>query len=113
MVRLFASLIQRIGGVCQVEPSHFPLARPDLLVFLPDCSFLVDLVLPPIRSFLSPFGDRAKSFLTTLSALARDSISSSLPSSPLAASLAILLQKCNAYILSRGVVTSASAVYRR
>ena len=144
-----------VRGVCQVEPSHFPLARPDLLVFLPDCSYLIDLVIshPSAPSYLSlppsplscarlaenrkithysslltssslrlvpfsletfgAFGDRAKAFLSSLSDLARDPISTSLPSSPLAASLAVLLQKCNAYILSRGVVTSVSSSFRR
>jgi hypothetical protein len=144
LVRLLCSLIQRVGGVCQVEPSHFPVARPDLLVFLFDLSFLVDFVIShpsapshlakpavPLKcaaaaearksahyrahlgsSTLVPFametfgafGKEATQFVRRLISISRDSVSSSLPSPPLFASLSVLLQKCNAYILSRGVV---------
>ena len=151
IVRHFSSLIQRVGGVCQIEPSHFPIARPDLLVFLFDSSYLLDLVVshPAAPSYLSkplpltcskyaesrkishyasslppdsslvPFaletfgaiGFQASRFLQLLISTARDTLSSSLPSPPISASLAILLQKCNAYILSRGVVLSRSRLF--
>ena len=42
---VFSSLIQRVGGTCQVEPSHFLSIRPDLLVFLVDCSYILDLIV--------------------------------------------------------------------
>ena len=69
------------------------------------------------NSIFSPFiletfgalGNRASSFTQTLISLSRDSISNSLPTPPLLPSLAILLQKCNAYILSRGMVLTSSS----
>ena len=135
-----------------MEPSHFPSGRPDILAFLPDKSYILDLVIShpsapshlllptarlssakqaearkitrysslPTSTDLSlvPFsietfgalGPKASSFLSILDSLARDSISSSLPC--IASSLAILLQKCNAYILSRGIVMASASVHR-
>ena len=152
MVRLLASLIQRAGGVSQVEPSHFPAGRPDVLAFLPESSFLLDMVVthPSSPSYLSrpaaplycaqsaqrrkfsryasthtspscqlvpfalesfgAFGDLACAFIKKLSALSRDSVSTSLSPLPLFSSIAILLQKCNSFILSRGVVLSRTSV---
>lgn len=146
IVRFLSSLIQRVGGTSQVEPSHFPSIRPDLLVFLVDCSYILDLtvshpcspsrlslsdapltvakyaasrkvskyspILPSCSSKFLPisiesFGalaPQADSFVKLLSKLSRDSL---LPSPPVLPSLSILLQKCNAYILSRGVVLSS------
>src|SRR6185503_16393147 len=155
IVRLLCSLIQRFGGVCQVEPSHFPSIRSDLLAFLLDLSFMLDVVvshpcspsrlslpgapltvakyaesrktsryssiLPSSTSAFVPFaletfgalGPQALSFVKRLSALSRDSFSSSLPSHPILPSLAILLQRCNAYILSRGVLLSSVSTSTR
>ena len=146
IVRLLSSLIQRVGGTCQVEPSHFPSIRPDLLVFLVDRSYILDLsvshpcspsclALPdapltaatysesrkfskyaPLISTCSSafvplcietfgaFTPEASRFVKRLSKLSRASPSQSIPSPPVLPSLSILLQKCNAYILSRGVV---------
>ena len=55
IVRLLASLINRSGGVSQVEPSHFPSGRPDILVFLHTESFIVDAIIshPSSPSYLS------------------------------------------------------------
>jgi hypothetical protein len=44
-----------------------------------------------------------------LDAVSRDFLSSSLPPPPLFAPLAVLVQKCNAFILSRGVVLVRSS----
>ena len=145
IVRFLSSLIQRLGGTCQVEPSHFPTIRPDLLVFLVGCSYILDLVVShpcsPSRlslpdGFLTvaryaesrkfskyssiissctssfvPFSietfgalaPEATRFVKRLSALTLTSPSHSIPSPPILPSLSILLQRCNAYILSRGV----------
>ena len=145
IVRLLSSLVQRVGGSCQVEPSHFPTIRPDLLVFLSSSSYILDLIVShpcsPSRlslpdGFLTvaryaesrkiskyssiissctssfvPFSietfgalaPMADSFVKRLSALTHASPSHSIPSPPVLPSLSILLQKCNAYILSRGV----------
>lgn len=149
IVRLLSSLIQRVGGTCQVEPSHFSSVRPDLLVFLVDRSYILDLIvshpcspsrlslsdapltvatyaesrkyskyapiIPTCTSTFVPlsiesFGalaPEAARFVKHLSKLSRDSPSQSIPSPPILPSLSILLQKCNAYILSRGVVLTS------
>ena len=150
LVRLLSSLVHQVGGVCQIEPSHFPTARPDLLVFMFDSSFLLDLVVshPSAPSHLSrspvplvcnryaesrkfthyssilsssfqivpfalesfgAFGSCATSFIGRLDALSRQHLSTSLPTPPVLPSISILLQKCNAYILSRGVVLVRSS----
>lgn len=148
IVRLLSSLIQRIGGVCQVEPSHFLSIRPDILGFLFNFSFILDLVIthPCSPSYLSrsdapltaashaesrkiskyapllatcnsefipfsieTFGALAPKALAFVSRLSASSSypSHSIPPPPILASLSILLQSCNAYILSRGVVLSS------
>ncbi len=152
LCRLLASLIQRCGGVAQVEPSHFPAGRPDILAYLPAASYIIDgvFVHPSSPSYLSlpavplhcahaaerrkashyssthtsdecklvpfametygAFGDVAHSFVAMLAALSRESVSPSLDPPPLFSSLAILLQKCNAFILSRGIVLSRTSI---
>jgi hypothetical protein len=150
IVRLLSSLVQRTGGVCQVEPSHFPSIRPDLLAFLSDSSYILDIavshpcspsrlslpdasltaakyaetrkstryapLLGTISSKFFPFcietfgafAPQALSFVKLLRGLSQGS--SHLPPFPILASLAVLLQSCNAYILSRGVLLSNARV---
>ena len=42
---VMSGLVNRLGGVSQVEPSHFPSGRPDLLAFLPSASYIIDLIV--------------------------------------------------------------------
>jgi hypothetical protein len=67
-----------------------------------------DFVPFALESF-GAFGSIACEFMRKLDAASRDFLSSSLPPPPLAASLSVLLQKCNAFILSRGVVLLRSS----
>ena len=124
------------------------LLFPDLLVFLVDRSYILDLIVSPCspsrlslsdtpltvatyaesRKFskyapiiptctstfvplsIESFGalaPEAARFVKHLSKLSRDFPSQSIPSPPILPSLAILLQKCNAYILSRGVALTS------
>ena len=55
------------------------------------------------------FGPVAANFMRKLDAVSRAFLPSSLPPPPLLASVSVLLQKCNAFILSRGVVLVRSS----
>src|SRR4051794_6958531 len=69
--------------------------------------------LPPSLPNSSPSSLRPLApsdlFIRSLKSLARDSIAFSLPSPSPSSSISILLQKCNAYILSRGIVLLQSS----
>ena len=67
------------------------------------------LLTPFAMETFGAFGDRAMEFIKLLSKVATDSLSPSLSPPPIAASLSILLQKMNAFILSRGVVLLRSS----
>jgi hypothetical protein len=103
-------------------PSHLALAAAPLACaksaesrkvtrYASDPSFPSSSLIPFSLETYGAFGPRATDFITSLLSLSRDPASPSLPTPPIFHSLAILLQRCNAYILSRGVVTARASFH--